>query len=429
MTTNDFNTGQTIFLLSFLFAELPSGLLSKWLGPDRWIPFIACAWSGVSLAQSGLTSKSQYFALRCILGLLMGGFIPDAVLYLTYWYKTSELPIRLSWFWTGLMFCAITGALFAAGILEMRGICGLEGWRWLFIVEGSVTLVIGLFSWVLMPPGPCQTAHWFRGKDGWFNEHEEKILTNRLLRDDPSKGDMNNRQAVTAKLLWKSLKDYDMWPIYLLGLTCYIPPKPVESYLAYQLKLLGFSTLHANLLTIPAQVCFALQLLLITKATEWFREKSILSSLSNVWFLPFLIALLTLKDTSSYWLRYALTSALLAYPYCHAVLAGWTSRNSNSVRTRAVSGALYNMTVQGGSIIASQIYREDDKPLYKRGNKILLGICIWNILLFWAVKGYYMRRNANREKIWGQMSEEEKERYKRETTDEGNKRLDFRFAH
>lgn len=62
-----------------------------------------------------------------------------------------------------------------------------------FILEAIGTFIVGLFSWVLMPPGPCQTKSWFRGKDGWFNEHEEYIMVNRLLRDDPSKGDMNNR--------------------------------------------------------------------------------------------------------------------------------------------------------------------------------------------------------------------------------------------
>jgi hypothetical protein len=56
-----------------------------------------------------------------------------------------------------------------------------------------ITSVIGFFSWGLMPPGPCQTKNWFRGKNGWFNDREELILVNRLLRDDPSKGDMNNR--------------------------------------------------------------------------------------------------------------------------------------------------------------------------------------------------------------------------------------------
>ena len=80
MNTNDFNYGQTIFLISFLAAELPSGLISKKLGPDVWIPTIICAWSVISAAQAALTSKAGYYAIRCLLGLLMGGFIPDTVI-------------------------------------------------------------------------------------------------------------------------------------------------------------------------------------------------------------------------------------------------------------------------------------------------------------------------------------------------------------
>lgn len=67
-----------------------------------------------------------------------------------------------------------------------------------------------------MPPGPCQTAGRWRGKEGWFNEREEKILVNRILRDDPSKGDMHNRQGVDLQRLWKCIKDYDLWPLYLV---------------------------------------------------------------------------------------------------------------------------------------------------------------------------------------------------------------------
>ncbi|KAG8630706.1 hypothetical protein KVT40_002325 [Elsinoe batatas] len=256
MNTNDFNYGQTIFLVSFLAAELPSGLISKKLGPDIWIPFLILAWSVVSAAQAGLKNKAGHYAVRCLLGLLMGGFIPDTVLYITYWYKSRELPIRLSWFWTVLSVCNVLGSLLAAGVLQMRGLQGWSGWQWLFLIEGCLTAVVGILSWGLMPPSPSQTANWFRGKNGWFTEREEKILVNRLLRDDPSKGDMHNRQAVNLPRLWKCLKDYDLWPLYLVGLTNYIPPSPPQNYLALILRNLGFSTFNANLLTIPSQFLF-----------------------------------------------------------------------------------------------------------------------------------------------------------------------------
>lgn len=429
MDTNDFNYGQTIFLASFLSAELPSGLISKKLGADRWIPFIMVGWSITAGSQAFLTNKAGFYAIKALLGLLMGGFIPDIVLWLTYFYKSKELPTRLAWFWTALSTVNIVGSLLAAGILRMRGINGWSGWQWLFLIEGLLTLVIGLLSWGLMPPGPCQTRNWFRGKDGWFSEREEYILVNRLLRDDPSKGDMNNRQAVGPVLLFKAIKDWEMWPLYLIGLTAYIPPSPIKTYLSLILRNLGFSVFDSNLLVMPGEFLFAVNLLIISWVSKKFNERAIISSISNLWMLPFFIALVTLKDNTSPWVRYGLLTGILSYPYCHAILVGWNSRNSNAVRTRAVSAALYNMFVQSGNIIASNIYREDDRPLYKRGNKILLGIVSFNIVLFYAVKGFYLWRNKVREGRWNQLTEQEKADYILHSKDEGLKRLDFRFAH
>lgn len=87
------------------------------------------------------------------------------------------------------------------------------------------------------------------------------------------------------------------------------------------------------------------------------------------------------------------------------------------------------MTVQASSIISQNIYRDDDKPLYRRGNTVLIGICAMNFVLFIGAKVYYVSVNRSREKVWAAMSKEEKEDYIENTTDKGNKRLDFRFAH
>lgn len=119
------------------------------------------------------------------------------------------------------------------------------------------TLSIGLWSWFMMAASPTQTKSWW-SKNGWFNEREEIILVNRVLRDDPSKGDMHNRQAVDFKLLWKSLCDYDLWPMYLIGMTFLIPAGPPDSYLTLTLRNLGFDTFDSNLLSIPTQVLGAI---------------------------------------------------------------------------------------------------------------------------------------------------------------------------
>ncbi|KAI1085799.1 MFS general substrate transporter [Whalleya microplaca] len=429
MNTNDYNYGQTIFLACFLAAELPSGLISKKLGADVWIPTIMVGWSVTAMSQAFLKNRAGFYAIKALLGLLMGGFIPDIVLWLTYFYKSRELPLRLAWFWTALSTVNIVGSLLAAGILQMRGIHGWSGWQWLFLIEGLITLVIGTFSWALMPPGPTQTRHWFRGKNGWFTDHEELILVNRLLRDDPSKGDMNNRQAVGLPLLFKAVKDWEMWPLYIVGLTTYIPPAPPANYLSYILRKIGFSVFQANLLAIPSQFLFAVNLLIVTWISRWVNERAIVSSSSNIWIFPWVLALVVVPDTASPWVRYALLTGLLSYPYCHAILVGWNAKNSNAVRTRAVSAALYNMFVQSGNIIASNIYRDDDQPLYKRGNRILLGITVFNIVLFYVVKAFYIWRNKLRDRRWNAMTPEEQENYALSTKDEGMQRLDFRFVH
>jgi MFS family permease len=90
-------------------------------------------WSIVASAQALLTNRASFFATRALLGLLQGGFIPDLVLWLSYFYKSNELPIRLSFFWTAESFCGVVTSLLAFALLHMDGVRGIAGWRWLFL--------------------------------------------------------------------------------------------------------------------------------------------------------------------------------------------------------------------------------------------------------------------------------------------------------
>ncbi|KAF2224753.1 major facilitator superfamily domain-containing protein [Elsinoe ampelina] len=429
LTTNEYNTGQTIFYLSFLFAELPSQLISKKVGPDNWIPIQMVSWSLTASMQAFLSGRASFYVTRSLLGLIEGGFIPDNILYLSYWYNSTELPKRLSFFWVSYQLTYIVSAFFAYGILHMDGVNGLDGWRWLFALEGTLTGLIGIVSWFYLPPSPTQTASWFRGKKGWFTEHEEKIMVNRVLRDDPSKGDMHNRQGLSLTMFRECIMDYHMWPIYLIGLSWLLPASPMTQYLTLTLRNAKFDAFQTNLLTIPACVIFICGLLFFTWLTEKLNERFLLATISQWWCLTCLIALVALPATRSSWSTWALSSLLYAEPYFHAVIVAITSRNAGSVRTRTVASAIYNMCVQASNIIGSNIYREHDKPLYFTGNKILIGICCYNILLFTGTKLFYVSVNRKREKIWGSMSKIERENYLATTKDKGNKRLDFRFAH
>lgn len=436
LTTDDYNNGQTIFYCSFLFAELPSQLISKKLGPDTWIPIQMVAWSVVAASQAALSGKASFYACRSLLGLMEGGFIPDFVLYFSYFFKNSELPRRLSWFWTAYQSTQVVGAFLAYGILHLRGSSGLkEGWRYLFAIEGSFTALIGILTWLYLPASPTQTArHGIKGllrpKKGWFNEREETIMVTRILRDDPGKATMHNRQGITWSLFREAITDYDLWPLYLIGLSWTIPSTPPQAYITLTCKALGFDTFETNLLTIPAYVLFILQLLFWTWVSERINQRVLLGVVNQLWCLPLLIALVALPPVfhNSNWSKWVLSTLLVGYPYVHAILVALTSRNAGTVRTRTVGSSLYNMAVQASNIISSQIYRADDKPYYYRGNKVLLGIVAWNFIVFILAKVYYVRKNNERDRIWGGMSREERIHYLATTTDKGNKRLDFRFA-
>ncbi|KAH8690905.1 major facilitator superfamily domain-containing protein [Talaromyces proteolyticus] len=419
LSTNDYNNAQNMYRVGFLIAEIPSQMIGKRLGPDRWIP------SGIG-GQFFMHNRAGFFACRFFIGLFMGGFIPDSILYLSYFYTKSEMPFRLAMFWFVDSMSGVIASFIAYGVLHMRGVDGHEGWRWLFLIEALISIVIGFLSFLFLVPGPTQTKTWWNPQ-GYFTEKEETIIVNRVLRDDPSKGDMHNRQALSLGMLWRSLTDFDLWPIYIIGILFEIPTAPPKAYLTLSLKAIGFTTFETTLLSIPVTVFSAINLLLVTELTERFHQISLIGLLTQVWSLPLLIVLYTSAGSLSNWGLYAVTFVLLGWPSPHAAHVGWCSRLSNAVRTRTVSAALYNITIQLSGIASSNIYRNDDKPLYRRGNKQLIAINVATIVVYALAKAYYVARNRWKQEKWGQMSAEEKAAYLENTADQGNKRLDFLF--
>lgn len=126
---------------------------------------------------------------------------------------------------------------------------------------------------------------------------------------------------MTPKLLWNALKDYDMWPVYLIGLSWTIPNQCATAYLTLILKGLDFDTFQTNLLTVPAYVLFTLQLLFWTWVSEKLNNRFLIIFFCQIWMFPLVIALETLPAGKHYaWARYVLNMMLVGFPYVHAIL-------------------------------------------------------------------------------------------------------------
>ncbi|KAF6757667.1 hypothetical protein DFP72DRAFT_1044125 [Ephemerocybe angulata] len=250
----------------------------------------------------------------------------------------------------------------AFGVLRMRGILSRAGWSWLFLIEW-VTTSIPHTDKNLVPSEVVVT------------DREEVIAVSRILRDDPSKGDMHDREALTIKRLCKACLDYDLWPLYILyafsfsqmvmeaqnipaSLCSVFRQRLQRSISLYQ----EYGTLETNLLTVPSCVGTIITMYAIAVVSESVNDRAFVSMAEDVWRLPLLIALRCLPDNPNPWIFYGLATGLLIFPRYTPIQVGWCSRNAGGIASRTVNASLYNMFVQASGIISSNIYRKDDAP-------------------------------------------------------------------
>lgn len=126
---------------------------------------------------------------------------------------------------------------------------------------------------------------------------------------------MHNREPITPKLLIKSLSDFDLWPLYIIGIVFQIPMSTPTNYLTLSLKGIGFNTFQTNLLTIPYSVLHIILMLIITYVSEVTGQLTLTAVTGQIWALPFLVYLYAVDINSvNKWLAWAIMTLLLSYP-------------------------------------------------------------------------------------------------------------------
>lgn len=186
--------------------QLPSNMILTRVRPSLYIPIWVCIWSCLSAATAGVHNFSGLIAIRLFLGISEAPFFPGVFYLLSCWYTKKELALRYSILYSGLILATAVSGLLAAGIFSgLSGAMGLAGWRWLFIVEGAVSFVLGLAAFFLLPDFADSTT----GSTKWlFNDEERRVAAARIARDAVSDQESNHGVMHGLKL---AVKDIKVW--------------------------------------------------------------------------------------------------------------------------------------------------------------------------------------------------------------------------
>src|SRR5262245_48391580 len=159
LSDSAYGFGVSIFFLGYCLFEVPSNILMARVGARRWMARIVISWGLIASAMTFVRTPAQFYGLRVLLGVAEAGFFPGIVYYLSQWFPTAQRARALSRFIIATPLSAMLGNPLAGWLMRLDGSLGLEGWRWVFLVEGIPSVVLGVITLVLLTDSP-EKARW-----------------------------------------------------------------------------------------------------------------------------------------------------------------------------------------------------------------------------------------------------------------------------
>ncbi|ORY30195.1 major facilitator superfamily domain-containing protein [Naematelia encephala] len=398
MTAQDWNTGLTVFFVTYAIGGPPSNMALKRIGPKKVLPFILACVSLILIGSGCASNRAQWFALRLLLGLFEAGMFPGCCYTLTTWYTPEQIHGRTTIYYCGASLAGAFSGLLAYAIGQADGIWGYRGWRWVYVLEGIFSFIVAMLAFFFLQETPEK-----QGK--WLKEDERRFL---VLRNKFMYGGEKGASDDTFRMkdFVTSLKS---WHNYVLGFAFF--STSVAAYgLSFTLptivKNMGFSAARAQGLSAPPYVFACFCVLLSGWFSDRYRMRMWSTALpSAVAFIGLLIAVLTVTHKNLVPLSYIGVCLAAGGVYCLSPsIAVWIGLNQAGQTKRAASIGLTIFIAQLGGIVGSNIYLTKEAPSYHTGfgcSLAFLGAgCIVVPMIYWYILG---RINAKREA----MSEEE----------------------
>ncbi|KAG9695591.1 MFS transporter, partial [Aureobasidium melanogenum] len=244
LTSSQYETSVSILFVGYLLMQIPSNLFLNKIGkPALYLPAVMCVWGVISTCTAAVQSFGGLVAVRFVLGFVEAAYFPGCLFFLSSWYTRKELAFRSAVLYSGSLISGAFSGLIAAGILNgMSGSLGLAAWRWLFIIEGCITITIAFIAFFILPNFPRTT--------GWLSEEERQLAVWRL-QEDIGMDDWVSSEGQSFwhgfKLAFLDIKTYILMAL-LFGI---VASGSVTNFFPTVVATLGYSKIISLCLTAP----------------------------------------------------------------------------------------------------------------------------------------------------------------------------------
>jgi sugar phosphate permease len=195
--------GATIFFAGYVLLQIPSNLMVHRLGARAWLCVILLAWGSISTATAFVWDANSFYVLRFLLGLAEAGFLPAAALYVTYWFPERYRARAIAGYIIATSCSTIIGGPVAAAIITyFDSFAGLHGWQWMFVLEGTPTVLLAAVVYLWLTDRPEHAT--------WLDAASRDWLTARLTAEKATLG------ANQEPGLMQVVKDPRVWCLGLL---------------------------------------------------------------------------------------------------------------------------------------------------------------------------------------------------------------------
>ena len=203
MNKNELNMIDVAWTCGYVIGQVPSQIILTKVRPSIWIPSCELVWTMLTVCLAAVTKSNHVVAIRFFVGLLESIFYPAAHMILGSWYKPSELAKRACIFHASSAAASMFSGYLQAGVYKgMNGLHGLPGWKWLFIMDGVISLAVALAGFWLIPDLPENSRAFY------LSEKQIELAVKRMH---------DVGRAPRTKLGWSAFKRiFGRWHVYFL---------------------------------------------------------------------------------------------------------------------------------------------------------------------------------------------------------------------